>query len=508
MKNFWSVLFSLFIFFLWISTSFAQNLTVNNLNIVSPSTISGITGNFSSLSVGSGSQNAISLSPGATSSAAATLGITGTGGITTAAPITLTGSGTALTVTNNAVVGTLGVGTTISLGTSVGAGGNVYISTPNGSNIVLNPQGTANTQVLSPLSVTGAISTTANPVSGSTMGNGLSYFANLSGTITSGNTAAGAAKVYFDTASDTLGSSGLPSGNLVSDLEIDHNFGGAGFSGGRAGILVNYSQTAAIAASTTIEGIQSSISLSYSFGGTGLTPGTAAGYATALNPFLSFGSGYTDGGGGSGEEIDVSAAAGSSYLSKSGLAIVEVTGNASQGAYGDSAISIGNQYTQTTGANWKYGIEFGSALSYFPLDPAGTLIGAGTQGGTMDAAYGINLSNVTFSTASLALPGFQILGNGHLFSTQTTPPTVSSCGTSPSVAAGSTDTKGVVNVGSGATTSCTVTFNTAYATPPVVVLEAQGSTPLGDSVTTTTAGFTATFTASLGSGSFDYMVIQ
>lgn len=82
MKKFWFVLFSLFIFFLWISTSFAQNLTVNNLNIVSPSTISGITGNFSSLSVGSGSQNAISLNPGATSSAAATLAVSGTGGIT------------------------------------------------------------------------------------------------------------------------------------------------------------------------------------------------------------------------------------------------------------------------------------------------------------------------------------------------------------------------------------------------------------------------------------------
>lgn len=56
------------------------------------------------------------------------------------------------------------------------------------------------------------------------------------------------------------------------------------------------------------------------------------------------------------------------------------------------------------------------------------------------------------------------LGTGDL-------PALSSCGTSPALATGSTDTAGKITVGTSASAACTLTFGTAYAVAPFCVYQ-------------------------------------
>jgi hypothetical protein len=330
--------------------------------------------------------------------------------------VTLSGTGTGLSVTHDAVVGgalgvtgTLNIGSTINIGTAVGAGSNVNIETPNGSNIVLVPQGSGNVQVLSPLSATGEISTAFDPVSGSSVGLLFQSNANLSGTVT-----AGQRLNQFVVNSDILDASGLA--QPLADIELDHNVGGTGFSGSRTGILINLTQTGAVAGTpgvfaNVINGLQSSVTLNNSFGGTGTTPSTAAGYATALNPYLSFNSGFTNGGGGSGEEIDVGTASGASFMDAIGLLVVRLD-NGSQAARADDGIVIGGA-TPSAGHGWKTGISFGYGAGNPGIDPAGTLIGVDAGSG-LSVANGINLSTMTFSGYAFKSAGFAVDGSGNL----------------------------------------------------------------------------------------------
>jgi len=69
--------------------------------------------------------------------------------------------------------------------------------------------------------------------------------------------------------------------------------------------------------------------------------------------------------------------------------------------------------------------------------------------------------------------------------TSATSPTPSSCGTSPAV--NGSDTAAIIDIGTGTVTSCTVTFDTAYADEPVcVVTGPTSSTNYAAVITTTT----------------------
>ncbi len=50
-------------------------------------------------------------------------------------------------------------------------------------------------------------------------------------------------------------------------------------------------------------------------------------------------------------------------------------------------------------------------------------------------------------------------------------PVLSSCGTSPALAAGSTDQAGKITVGTTAANACTLTFGTSYGTAPFCVVQ-------------------------------------
>lgn len=95
--------------------------------------------------------------------------------------------------------------------------------------------------------------------------------------------------------------------------------------------------------------------------------------------------------------------------------------------------------------------------------------------------------------------------DGHLVSSGTTP-SVASCGTgSPSV--NGTDLAGVITVGGGSVTSCTLNFAYPYANPPVCTESDSSTTPTADITSISTTGVTFGFSATIGGGSIWYICI-
>jgi hypothetical protein len=81
-------------------------------------------------------------------------------------------------------------------------------------------------------------------------------------------------------------------------------------------------------------------------------------------------------------------------------------------------------------------------------------------------------------------------------------PSVSSCGTSPSVVGN--DATGLITVGSGVVTACTLTFSRTYTTAPVCVAVASLATVTLGATTSTTA-ITFGMSLTLGGGTIRYL---
>lgn len=77
---------------------------------------------------------------------------------------------------------------------------------------------------------------------------------------------------------------------------------------------------------------------------------------------------------------------------------------------------------------------------------------------------------ITFQTNSTAI--LQMDSAKHI-RTMTSAPVLSSCGTTPAISG--SDTAGEVTMGTGSPTSCTITFNVAYANPPYCVVTWQAN---------------------------------
>lgn len=100
----------------------------------------------------------------------------------------------------------------------------------------------------------------------------------------------------------------------------------------------------------------------------------------------------------------------------------------------------------------------------------------------------------------------EVRNNGHLVSSGTVP-SVSSCGTSPTIDNNSTDLAGKINVGSVTATSCTLTFASAFLNAPACVISSDSTAVTADvsSVSTTAAVFG--FSVSLAGGHVWYVCI-
>jgi hypothetical protein len=86
-------------------------------------------------------------------------------------------------------------------------------------------------------------------------------------------------------------------------------------------------------------------------------------------------------------------------------------------------------------------------------------------------------------------------------------PTVSACGTSPAVAGTSNSIKGLVIMGTGTPTSCTVTFATAYPTTPHCAVSPANAAAAGVSYYSSTSltAITITLTAGTSGASYNYV---
>lgn len=112
-----------------------------------------------------------------------------------------------------------------------------------------------------------------------------------------------------------------------------------------------------------------------------------------------------------------------------------------------------------------------------------------------------NTYSLTASTATV-LYHLMVSTSGHVITGGPTP-TVSSCGTNPSVSGDDND--GTIMIGAGvAVTACTLTFASTWGVTPICVFDADSSTigsgPTSKSATAVTIGFSA----GLGSGSVEY----
>lgn len=123
-----------------------------------------------------------------------------------------------------------------------------------------------------------------------------------------------------------------------------------------------------------------------------------------------------------GTEIDIVAK--EAVLDKIGLALVPWVGDTTSGSRTDALLVFGRNVSSSVGMD--YGAVFGSPLGWWPIKSTGTLIGAPytenaslPPGPAKQAAYGIDFSPVTFSTAAWKSAGFTIDGLGRLNQTLT-----------------------------------------------------------------------------------------
>ena len=115
------------------------------------------------------------------------------------------------------------------------------------------------------------------------------------------------------------------------------------------------------------------------------------------------------------------------------------------------------------------------------------------------SVWGTNTTNTrVFEVTNFASStAFAITNSGHEIAS-TTAPSLSSCGTSPSI--NGTDRYGTVNIGATGT-GCTVTYATAYTNAPSCVVSSQGGIVMTYSMTNTALTLVG---ATLGGTSIDY----
>ena len=153
--------------------------------------------------------------------------------------------------------------------------------------------------------------------------------------------------------------------------------------------------------------------------------------------------------------------------------------------------------------NPAMGVNGAVVASGFALPPNGNTTGdvglARASAGLLDIGSG----NVT-SCATVA--NCRDLRVRHLGASGTAP-TLSSCGTSPTLATGASDMAGTINVGSGTVTACTLTFGTAFTNAPTCVMNDDSTAVTGDVSSISTTAVTFSFSVSIGSGHIYYVCI-
>jgi hypothetical protein len=213
---------------------------------------------------------------------------------------------------------------------------------------------------------------------------------------------------------DTMNATG--SSAIMTDMFIQHRFGGVGFHGGRQPLTVSIQQTGPVsdtpgAPASVITGMGVGITLTDTFGGTGLTSTTATGFASVVNPYLKFDPGFRNGGGGSVMELDYSRQPGSSFLDFIAMLIAGVDGDTARGTRDDFGIAF------VGGGGLKSLISTGASAGYpGPIGSFWTVTPHAGDSSAIVANKGLDWSRMTFTTSAIETPGFLVNGSGDLSS--------------------------------------------------------------------------------------------
>ena len=333
--------------------------------------------------------------------------LTASGTVSLAGPITI-GPASGGTFINNQAGNTGGINYNVTATTAChnfnGAGtnivsicGSVNSSTTVGNKLVLNPQ----------------------PLATSTGPFNQGFFQNQTWTGNSGATALVLDQININDQMQTTAPGG------ISALAVSMTSNSANASGVRYVMSSSFSLTATSGNTTGLGAIYTALGTigRASVNDNGVNdanwghPQGGKGAITVFNPSVLYTSGATFFRGISAAEFDIGLSAGSSANSKQGIILVQTGTDRVQGAWLDAAFLIANQTVQATGQGWKNGIMFGNDSGAFPMDPLGTLIGAGGQvaGGAFNgqqAGYGIDWRLPTFSGALVRSRQFIVDGAG------------------------------------------------------------------------------------------------
>lgn len=238
---------------------------------------------------------------------------------------------------------------------------------------------------------------------------------NAAGTITSSTADWGLFAIDSDTVDPTTGSG--PGG--MTGFRVGHTLTGG--KGGRTALSAGLFITGAFTASATGNGsfqtaagfrAQASVSAGGSAGA-----GNQRGNLFGINPIVEIKTGAglywqaIHGG-----EITLAVETGTGVNYKSGFQVVQQTGDVVAGASGvDAGFLLINQTSGAAPIGWDVGYCFGSPWGWWPMKSTGTMIGTGSSfagGPSYAAAYGVDFSAVTFSSAFLKSAGFEVDGSG------------------------------------------------------------------------------------------------
>lgn len=330
-------------------------------------------------------------------------GGTFTGAVTFSAGFNTLGASTCSFGSNTGGPVTIAPGTASTSGTLAFNGGGGLIAVAPTKTLILGNTATGTVNVnLSPLTVTRGTQTVAGAITPI-----INTSVSMTGTAT-GNPQLAYTDYQFTVQSDNVA---LPvTDQFLNGFQLQHNYGGAAMTGNRQAMQVNLVQTATtgnvLAGSTGFYvAFQSYSTTSTNDNGSGLTGATAHGRVFGGGMAAQLHSGATNYYQACALELNTQVDTGASTLVRSFLSVASVAG-AVQGTLVDAGI----WFYGGSGARLKHGILFGSGtLNNWSIDAAGTIIGADGGGGvSAAAAYGVDFSAVTFSTAFLKSVGFLV----------------------------------------------------------------------------------------------------